>query len=124
MTEITFETIRQINVELLNHELNATVPELVSGISTGPYGIRLHLSRTPTAQERSQLQEVVATHDPTRLTPEQQAEQQRQQKLIEARTANRVPIDPAIAEGQDAVTKLLIQKIAWLELEIQDPHRV
>ena len=67
----------------------------------------------------SALDALMAAHDPQQLTAAQQARQQRQQKLSNARRdLQGSELDPADYTGESALIQTLARKIAWLEQEI------
>ena len=109
-----------VNIEALAAELQAALGNLSRGMSTGPYGVVVHLDDRATAQQIAQAQTIVENHDPTVLTPEQQARQQRQQRLDDLRDARGGDLDLADYNGQDAAIQTLAQKLAWLEQEVID----
>ena len=119
MQNITIERW-DVNIAALDAELRAALGELVSGISTGPYGVQVHLSDDVTPASIQQARQIITSHDPKILTPKQQARQQRQQKLSQARQNNTAEIDLSNYSGQSSDIQALAQKIAWLEQEIHD----
>lgn len=112
-----------VNIEALDAALQAVFGNRMSGISTGKYGVQVHLADDATPQEISQAKSIVTNHDPSVLTPEQQAEAQRQAVLEQARTANATPLNVGDYSGQTALIQALAQKISWLEQEITDLRR-
>jgi hypothetical protein len=119
MQHITIQR-ETVNIEALDAQLRDALGEVVHGISTGPKGVTAHLNDTATANDLAQAESIVTAHDPSVLTADQQNEIARQHQLAASRDANVEPIDPAIAKDQDAVIRLLVQKVAWLEQEIAD----
>ncbi len=61
-----------INLARLHDELTAQLTGVI-GVSTGDYGVRVHLDHKPTAGEIATVEGIVKAHDPTQLTKEQQA---------------------------------------------------
>jgi hypothetical protein len=62
-----------INVEALDAEVRVEFGERAFGISTGPYGVIVHLSDDATPQQINRARQIVQNHDPSVLTAEQQA---------------------------------------------------
>lgn len=117
MQNLTF-TQREINAELLSAELQAALSSMTSGVSSGPYGVIVHLNDNATAEQIAQARAIVENHDPAVLTPRQEAEQQRQQKLAEMRSSISADLDPADYDGENALIQALAERIAWLEQEV------
>jgi hypothetical protein len=121
MQELTFAP-QIVNFTALNADLRAALGSAFVGVSAGPYGIRVHLADDATPEQIAQAKNIVLTHDPTRLTPEQQADQQRAQQLEQARHDNAVPLDIKDYQNASALTDAalnkLAAKVAWLEQEI------
>ena len=109
---------RGINFEALNAEVRAEFGEHVSGISTGPYGVIVHLSDDATPEQINRVQQIVQNHDPSVLTAEQQAEIERQQNLEQVRSENGADLDTSAYDGEGALIQQMAQKIAWLEQEM------
>ena len=119
MQDITIAR-NNVNVEALDAELQAALGNLSRGVSTGPYGVMVHLDDRATEAQIAQVQAIVEDHDPSVLTPEQQARQQRQARLETLRQTRGEALDPADYGGQDAPIQTLAQKLAWLEQEVID----
>jgi len=51
---------------------------------------------------------------------QEEAEQERQQKLDTLRSARNADLDPADYSGEDALIQTLAERIAWLEQEVLD----
>jgi hypothetical protein len=109
-----------VNDEGLNEEVRAAFGNLTSGISTGPYGVIVHLDDRVTPAQIAQAKAIVENHDPAVLSPRQQAEAQRQQRLASLRTGRGAELDPATYSGEAAPIQTLADKIAWLEQEVLD----
>jgi hypothetical protein len=107
-----------VNSEALDSALRAALGAQAIGISTGPYGVAVHLSDQASQADIDQVQAIVAAHDPAVLTAEQQARIDQQAALDSARAANAVPLNLADYSGEAANMQQLAQKIAWLEQEI------
>jgi hypothetical protein len=119
MHEITLEP-KSINIEALDGSLRNALGAVFIGISTGPYGVRIHLVDAATSQQIAQARAVAQTHNPMQLTPQQQSEQQRHQRLEASRSANSADLDVLAYQNADVLLRQLAQKIAWLEQEIAD----
>jgi hypothetical protein len=107
-----------VNVEALDANLRAALGAKAAGISTGPYGVAVHLSDEANQSDIDQVQTIVAAHDPVVLSAEQQARIDRQAALDSARAANATPVNLADYSGEAANMQQLAGKIAWLEQEI------
>ena len=119
MQNITIERNTNINSEALDAAIRAAVGGKISGISTGSYGVCIHLTdETTTAADIEQARSIVTAHDPAILTADQQARQDRTQALATARSAQATPINVAAYKSEKAIIKALAGKIAWLEQEI------
>lgn len=120
MHNITIEP-RNVNPEALDGELRAALGEVYAGLSTGPYGICIHLADEASPAQEQQAKQIVASHDPARLTAGQQAELDRVEKLEQARNDyGVVELDAAAYKSQPALIQQLAQKIVMLEREIAD----
>lgn len=116
MQNLTFK--RPVNREALDAELRTAIGEGLIGISTGPSGVVIHVADSVSPQT---VQTVVNAHDPSRLTPKQQAEIDRKNKLDQARRDyGSAELDLASYGSQNAIIQKLAQKILWLEREIAD----
>ena len=109
-----------VNDAALTEEVRAALGERVSGISTGPYGVIVHLDDRATPAQIAQVQTIVEAHNPAVRTPDQQADQQRQQRLASLRGGRGEALDPADYNGEAALIQSLADKIAWLEQEVLD----
>ncbi len=113
-----------VNIEALDADLRAALGAATSGFTLGGGKVVVHLVDTATPQQEDQARQIVLNHDPTRLTPEQQADILRQAKLDQARKDyGAAEIDLTIYSGQGPIIQLLAQKIAWLECEIAGLRR-
>lgn len=120
MKDIAFER-RNVNVEALHADLVAVLGSMSNGVSTGPFGVIVHLNDQVTPAQITQVRTIVESHDPSRLTAKQQAEIDRKTKLDQARQDYRGgEIDLSTYSGQNAIIQKLAQKILWLEREIAD----
>src|SRR5262249_42833762 len=100
----------------LDAELRATLGDAVSGISYSGGVVTVHLTAKASTDSADTARSIVANHDPTKLTPEQQQEQDEAAKLDAARKANKGQLD--ISKYTDPLLADLAQKVAWLEQEI------
>lgn len=118
MTVFIKARLQNVNMDALKAE----VETLVGGnaniwFSAGEVTVGV-ADETPLSQQQ-QIQQALQGHDPKRLTPAQQAEVERQQKLEQARRDLKgVELDLAAFNGKDAVLVTLARKVAWLEREI------
>jgi hypothetical protein len=107
-----------VNLEALDADIRAALGSKAAGISSGPYGVAVHLSDNASQADIDQVQAIVAAHDSAVLTAEQQARIDQQAALDSARAANAVPVNLADYSGEAANMQQLAGKIAWLEQEI------
>ena len=113
------------NLEALAAGLAAQFGGLFQGIAIGFTGdddvVTVNLADEATSQQVNQARSIIENHDPAVLTPRQQEEQERQQKLAAMRESYRdVEVDPADYSGEKSVIQALAQKLAWLEQEVVD----
>ena len=110
----------------LNREaLNAQLLDLL-GIAYGGFadqqvagGFRVTVFLSSALTDFTELDALMAAHDPIQLTADQQARQTRQQKLIAARRDFQgAELDPVDYAGENALIQTLARKIAWLEQEM------
>ena len=69
-----------INHQRLHQELSAALKGVV-GVSTGDYGVRVHLDHKPSPAEGERAIRIVGKHNPQDLTAEQQEKQQEEAVL-------------------------------------------
>lgn len=119
MKTMIFERF-EINEESLAADLQAALGTLTSGVSSGPSGVIVYLDDNTTPQQMAEARRIVENHDPAALTPRQQAEQLRQQKLTSLRQSRSTDLDPANYNGELESIQVLAEKIAWLEQEVLD----
>jgi hypothetical protein len=118
-------TLNGLNREALNAQLAAAFGALYAGFAdqetrTG-FVVTVNLTNAATPADIEQLNTFMARYDPATLTPEQQARQQREQKLSEARRDYRgSELNPADYAGENALIQTLARKLAWLEQEIAE----
>ncbi len=114
-------TLSGLNREALNAQLIALLGVVYGGFAdqqtaTG-FNVTVFLSNT--LSDFTDLDVLMATHDPQQLTADQLARQDRQQKLLAARRDFQgSELDPADYVGESALLQVLARKIAWLEQEI------
>jgi hypothetical protein len=110
-----------VNLEALEMELRAGLGTVILGVSKSGNQIILHAMDSTTQAQQDQAQAILIAHDPTKLTPGQQAEQARQQKLDQLRQAyGTTDLDLAAYSGQAVAVLTLAQKLAWLEAELRN----
>ncbi len=104
-----------VNVDLLDAELKAAIPDLVIGMSTGRGQVVVHLEDAATGIDIAAAEDIVNVHDETKLTTTQQKVLQREIDLADGRLSYDVVVDP-----QTVTLEELAARIAWLEEEIRD----
>lgn len=110
-----------INFEALDAEIRTALGNITSGISVGGGKVVVHLAANATQQQMNQVRAIVQAHNPAQLTPGQQAEIQRRQRLNQARQDyGSTPLDLTVYGSVDANMRRLAQKIYWLEQEIAE----
>ena len=122
MREINID-IASINIQALDGALRAALSDVFVGLSTGPSSVTVYLTDNASDEQEQQARDIVEGHDPMQLTPEQQAEIERQQQLAELREANSEPFAMGDYDAQPSLIQQMAQRIAWLELEIADLRR-
>lgn len=118
MKNISIE-LTAANVFSLDYDLRAALTTRFFGLTYDGKQITLVLDDTVTPEQVRQAQTIVATHDPARLTPDQQAAVLDAAKLDQARkdyAAAELDLSPY--QGKDALLEKLAQKILWLEREL------
>jgi hypothetical protein len=119
MKNIVIDNISAVNVPALDQTLRAALGEQVFGLSYSAAIVTVHLSDQATKAQENQARALVQAHDPAVLTPDQQAEINRQAKLDQARRDyGAAEIDLTLYEGKDSLLQQLATKIAWLEREV------
>ena len=107
------------NVTALDFDLRTALTTHFFGLTYDGKQVTLVLDDTVTANEVRQAQTIVATHDPSKLTPDQQAEILQKAKLDQARQQYATTeLDLSVYQGKDALVEKLAQKVVWLEREI------
>ncbi len=118
MKTITIETTA-VNVPALDYDLRSTLTTRFFGLTYDGKQVTLVLDDDTTADQVRQAQSIVATHDPAKLSPDQQAEVLQNARLEQARrdyAATELDLIPY--QGNDTLLETLAQKVAWLEREI------
>ena len=108
---------RAVNPEALDAELRTAMPDSYASLLVSDSELRVFLNQD---LPQSEVQAVLDAHDPASLTPEQQAEQARQEALAEARRNNASNLDGSQYDAEAPLMRQLAQKIIWLEQEIRD----
>jgi len=106
------------NVSALNETLRDALGADYHGLSLYKTEVRVHLQADVSAEQVQRAEQLVKDHDPAVLTPKQQEEQAREQRLADFRAAD--ALDLSAYDGATAEVQTLAQKIAWLELEIRE----
>lgn len=118
MLEINLER-EPVNVEALDNGLRAGLGSVFIGVSTADKRVTVFLSDAATPAQQKQARTLVSTHDPSQLTPRQQAEALRKQKLAQTRRDyGAADLDASAYDAQPALVRALAQKLAWLEQEL------
>lgn len=102
MIDLTFER-KNLNLALLHEELLALLGPKLVGVSQDGRGVRVHLLDSTTPDERKAAGEIVARHDDSRFTAEQQMQRERQAALA----ALRKPWAQWTPADKDALLRLL-----------------
>src|SRR5690606_2817112 len=108
-----------INMEALDSALRAQLGGAFFGLSHSGENVVLHLAEGTPAAAVERARQLVLTHDPEQLTPEQQAARERRQRLQQARDEKGAELNPA-DYSTDPLLLTLARKILWLEREISD----
>ena len=107
------------NVTALDYDLRATLTSHYFGLTFDGKQVTLALDEAVTANEVRQAQSLVTTHDPAKLTPDQQTEVLQNAKLDQARKAYAATeLDITPYQGKDALLQKLAEKVVWLEREL------
>ena len=72
MQNITIARFTPVNHDALRAEIVAVIGDHITGISTGPYGVILHLDDSVTPAQITPLEAIVLAHDAGTLTIAQQ----------------------------------------------------
>lgn len=111
--------IERINKVALSDTLQAALGDNFIGYSTRRGEVVIHLTDQTTNEQVAQVRQILQTHDPTQLTPDQQDNRARQERLQQVRRQNQALLDLLQFEDQPRVIKLLARKIYWLEQEVR-----
>jgi hypothetical protein len=108
-----------INLTLLDAELRAALGKAMTGISTRAGVVIVHLAKTATGDHETQAKLLVQAHNATALTPEQQTQKTRVERLQTDRARFTAPLNPSDFTA-NPVLQTLATRIAWLEQELRD----
>ena len=118
MKTLTLE-LAAANVTALDFDLRSALTNHFFGLTFDGKQVTLVLDDAVTENEVRQAQTIVATHDPAKLTPDQQAEILQTAKLEQARQQYAATeLDLTIYQGKDPIVVKLAEKVVWLEREI------
>jgi len=118
MKTLTLE-LTAANVTALDYDLRAALSAHFYGLTYDGKQVTLVLDEAVTASEMKQAKNIVTTHDPAKLTPDQQAEILQTAKLDQARKDYAIiELDLSVYQGTDALLQKLAEKVTWLEREI------
>lgn len=111
---------QRVNTNALAATLKATLGSDYNSLSTRPDGVILFLAEEADRYAIEQAQTLVREHDPSVLTPEQQATRDRREALRQARLTNRTSLNmnEFVASPEDV--QALAERIAWLEMEVRE----
>ncbi len=108
-----------VNLQLLDAELRAALGAVVSGISTRAGVVIIHLRQSASGDQENQAKQLVQTHNPTALSPAQQAQKARAERLLADRARFTAPLNPTEFTA-NPLLQTLAARIAWLEQELRD----
>ena len=107
------------NITALDFDLRSALTNHFFGLAYDGKQVTLVLADAVTDNETRQAQTIVATHDPAKLTPDQQAEILQTAKLEQARQQYAATeLDLSGYQGKDALLVKLAEKVVWMEREI------
>jgi hypothetical protein len=107
------------NIAALDYDLRAALSTHFYGLTYDGELVTLVLDDAVKPAEIRQAQNIVAAHDPAKLTPDQQAAIVQTAKLEQSRKDYAASeLDLNIYQGKDVLLEKLAQKILWLEREI------
>lgn len=82
MAELTSKrSAHTVNTQTLDDDLRETFGALISGVSTGPYGVRVHLATEATEQQRADVLALLEAHDPAKLSAKEAARLARRETI-------------------------------------------
>ncbi len=118
--------MKTLSIELASANITSLDYDLRAALTTHFYGLTydgklatLVLDDAVKPAEIRQAQNIVATHDPAKLTPDQQAAIVQAAKLEQSRKDYATSeLDLSTYQGKDVLLEKLAQKILWLEREI------
>ena len=118
MLNIVVELTGPVNLEALDAALRSALGGAVVGVSAADDSVLIHLRADASPDTAAQARSAAARHDPAALSPRQQAERDRSDRLDAARRdAGDSPLDPdAFADPR---LRALAQRVVWLALEIE-----
>jgi hypothetical protein len=107
------------NITALDYDLRQALTNHFFGLTYDGKQVTLVLDDAVTQNDVRQAQTIVATHDPAKLTPDQQAAILDAAKLDQARSDYASSeLDLTVYQGKDALVEKLAEKVIWLEREI------
>lgn len=119
MKDITIDHISAVNLIALDAALRTALGSSVFGLTHNGQSITVHLADDAPPGKVAQTRTIVQSHDPSQLTPDQQAGILKQAKLEQARQDfAATELDLKTYEGKDALLEALAKKVSWLEREI------
>jgi hypothetical protein len=112
------------NITALDYDLRTALTNHFYGLTYDGKLVTLVLDDAVKPAEIRQAQNIVADHDPAKLTPAQQAAIVQAAKLEQSRKDYAASeLDISSYQGKDALLEKLAQKILWLEREIHALHQ-
>lgn len=109
--------VAKVNVEMLDAELRTALESKVLGIRWNGADVTAVLVDDATPEQISRVHQIIEQHDPASLSPRQQAEIERRERLEQLRADNAGALDEAAYAGDPAMQKLA-RRVAWLEQEM------
>jgi hypothetical protein len=107
------------NVTALDYNLRIALTTHFYGLTYDGKQVMLVMDDAVTGNEVRQAQTIVATHNPSQLTPDQQAEILQATQLDQARKDYATTeLDLSAYQGKDVLLQQLAGKIIWLEREV------
>jgi hypothetical protein len=119
MKTVTIESIPDVNIPALDKALRDALGNSVFGLGYSNQVVQVYVDDEASAAQLQQAKSLVQSHDPKKLTPDQQAEVDRKAKLDQARKeVGGTLLDTSAYSSQSALIQQLAKKVAWLELEL------
>jgi len=117
--ELTYT--KQVNAAKLDQELKAALDGIVQGVSTGPGELlRVHVDDAITQEQQDQVSALVAAHDPSALTTDQQeaAESDTARDTLRQQVAARIAWHEAnpVTDQASALAALQRMQTEWVLL--------